>query len=148
MPDEVHDWIESAGHQWVTFNYEPWDPHTACEPTRAVSVSRGVAQDLFIAQFEELSESEPEKLLALVRRRTLRPSDLTFAAEALGRVSSGHAKHALLELLDHAAALVREGAIYGLAHHLDPAVRQALLEVALNDPSPGVRDAASELIEE
>ena len=50
----------------------------------------------------------------------LRPSDLTFVAEALGRLQdSDNARSVLIRLLGHEAALVREGAIYGLSHHLN-----------------------------
>lgn len=41
--------------------------------------------------------------------------------------------------------LVREGAVYGLAPHVtDPGMRDVLEAITVDDPSPGVRDAARE----
>jgi hypothetical protein len=54
---------------------------------------------------------------------------------------------ALLTLLASESALVREGAIYGLAHHDRPEVVQRLGKIATDDPSPGVRAAAADVLE-
>lgn len=98
--------------------------------------------------FEELAASHPERLIQLIFNGGLRPSDLTFAAETLGRVAEGRpAIRALLALLGHNSSLAREGAIYGLSHRLDvPEVREALALLSVSDPSPGVRDAASDVL--
>ncbi len=98
--------------------------------------------------FYRLAEEAPDQLIALVNANTLRPSDLTFAAEALGEVHSSPAKEALLRLLQNDAALVREGAVYGLADHLDEDARAALRRVGESDSSPGVRESALEVLAE
>ena len=85
---------------------------------------------------------------ALDRLAALEPADLTFAAEDLGRGEDHHMiRRALMPLLDHASAVVREGAIYGLTRHLTPEVCARLRDMAATDPSPGVRDAATEALE-
>lgn len=98
--------------------------------------------------FARLALEAPETLVVLLVSNMLRPSDLTFAAEAAGQISDSEMVRApLLALLNHEAALVREGAVYGLARHLSAEVRTRLQEVAGNDPSPGVREAARETLE-
>jgi len=58
------------------------------------------------------------------------------------------AKEALLNLLANESALVREGVVYGLSHHLDPVVAPTLRRIAETDPSPGVREAALEVLDQ
>lgn len=70
------------------------------------------------AYFEELCNTNPEELADLVISGQLRPSDLTFAAEWLGRSSSPRA-HSILESLaldEKQTPVAREGAFYGLLH--------------------------------
>jgi len=77
---------------------------------------------------------------------------MSHAAEILGRATAHRpadgAVWVLETLLEHASAPVREGAIYGLAYHLDPRVRQVLERVAREDASDGVREAAEETLED
>ena len=78
------------------------------------------------------------------------PTDLTFAAEALGSVAPVHRREAvdaLIAVIEHSKAYVREGAVLGLAGLL-PCVRaEALLRrVADQDPSPAVRDTAADAL--
>ena len=99
--------------------------------------------------FEELAQSDPDRLLRLISGNTLAFHDLTFAAEAAGRIATPDAVRALLELLKHHSPLVREGAVYGLAHHVDQGwVRMRLEFFAEKDPVAGVREAAAEALSE
>jgi HEAT repeat protein len=78
----------------------------------------------------------------------MKVSQLTFAAEELGEEAPEEiAVPALLPLLEHKSPVVREGAIYGLAHHLsNEKVKTKLDELAQKDTSPGVREAASDVL--
>lgn len=99
--------------------------------------------------YDELALRDPGALLKLISDGTLRVSRLTYAAEALRLVAdSAAARKTLLTLLDHPSRVVREGAIYGLATHLNDAVVVARLRhVAINDSSEGVRWVASDLLD-
>ncbi len=99
--------------------------------------------------FEYLAVHAPESLLALVTSGRLAVADLTFAAEVAGRVADGdRVRGALVPLLEHASAVVREGALYGLAHHLDGSTRERIQAIARRDSSVGVRTAAADLLDE
>ena len=107
--------------------------------------SWGPWQQPCAALFERLIEADPDELLRLVGEQILAPADLTFAAEALGQIKAASTVSTLIRLLAHPSPIVREGAIYGLALHLeDDRVPAKLLSVAGADPSPGVRAAAGE----
>jgi hypothetical protein len=97
--------------------------------------------------FELLAARFPHDLVKLIEQDRLEPSDLTFAAEALGRSNIGWlVRRALKPLLRHASAVVREGAIYGLQKHLNAEVRAALASVVNSDASPAVRNAAEDAL--
>jgi hypothetical protein len=101
------------------------------------------------AMFEYLAQTAPLELIRLASG--LRPSQLTFAAEWLGRSGDPRARLVLLGLLRHVSPLVREGAIYGLealGGEALAAARQQLAELTLPDvePSPGVLAAAREAL--
>ena len=101
--------------------------------------------------FEALARSSPGELISIIRENRAPDSRLTFAAEILGRdVPTPAAAIALLEILqDHRSPLVREGAVLGLAHHLDGiGVRQSLRAAAEGDPSLGVKRAAAEVLDD
>lgn len=76
-------------------------------------------------------------------------TDLTFAAEIAGcRINeSASVRPVLLDLLRHPDAIVREGAIYGIAHHLDDEVRMTLAMMSEYDPSGCIRECAREALE-
>lgn len=117
-----------------------------------------VAHDLEIVQpvdpeapsealFERLASDDPPRLLALLAS-DLEPAMLTFAAEIAGReLSSEDVVPPLMALLRHPSAVVREGAIYGLAHHPRDDVDRELLRLGADDPSTGVRTAANDVLE-
>lgn len=110
------------------------------EPARELAFSE--------AYFAALAEFDPASLVQILDRHDLRPSDLTFAAEAAGRARTDIVIEPLLRLLAHREPLVREGAIYGLALHLREDVRDVLRRVANEDTSPAVREAASEALDD
>jgi len=79
--------------------------------------------------------------------KKLEPWDLTFIAEMLGHRATPPL-HWLKLLTRHPSVLVREGAVYGLAPHVEVPWVQALLQsIASTDASKGVRDAAREALE-
>lgn len=104
-------------------------------------------------EFKRLAREDPLQLLALVQGGTLRVSDLTYAAEALGDIKTDHTIAAVLVLLrvtENPGPLVREGAILGLAEsplrHRDD-VGQHLSLLAKSDDSRGVRETVGEALE-
>ena len=100
------------------------------------------------AMFEHLAQCHPDQLLRLVNAQQLPPIELSFAAEAAGTLANSPAvRNTLLRMLRHGDAVVREGAIYGLARHVDEEILRELRQVAATDPSPGVQEAAANLIE-
>jgi hypothetical protein len=111
-------------------------------PLRFIEVSEPPSEALFT----RLAAEDPERLLAALRG--LAPHDLTFAAEALGAMAdTSRAQAALLQLLRHESALVREGAVYGAAKLLPSASLEVVLEeISKRDPSNGVRTAAADVL--
>ena len=96
--------------------------------------------------FEYLAIKYPESLLQLIASGRLNVEDLTFAAEIAGRIAKPEeVMRALRPLLSHSAAVVREGAIYGLATHLDDSLRVELRRISNEDASAGVRTAAADV---
>jgi hypothetical protein len=97
--------------------------------------------------FQRLVHRNPQRLIDLVTGGTLASEDLTFAAEILGHYTDSDAvRAALLPLLEHERAYVREGVVYGLGRHLDETVRARLALVAETDADLAVRDAAAEVL--
>jgi hypothetical protein len=80
----------------------------------------------------------------------MKPHDLTFALEALGglRPLSKEASDCLLRASMHESPIVREGAVYGMAHYVgDEDVAKRLAEMAQNDRHPSIQEAAAEALE-
>lgn len=101
------------------------------------------------AQFEYWAEHRPAALAEFLGRDE-NPGLLARAAWAAGRVHDPSLVHAaLLRLLESGEPLAQEGAVYGLAAHLDDAARSALRRV-IEAPgtSSGVREAAIEALEQ
>lgn len=100
------------------------------------------------AAFEFILAHDPSQLALLIKSRGLHPGDLTFAAEILGRsTESNRVRAVLVPLLRHEEAVVREGAIYGLAAHLDAVARDELSRLATSDRSAAVRTAAGDALD-
>lgn len=98
--------------------------------------------------FEELLVVDPARLVAYLGDTALDPTLLTYAAEIAGRIPGEAPVRPLLALLQHEKAYVREGALYGLALHLDaPGVREALAATMEGDRSETVRAVAGEQLE-
>lgn len=113
------------------------DTVTSSEPDQSANVFKEHCEDEFVF----LAEQNPGKLAELIRTLQGRPSLLTFAAEAAGRIANTSLAVAiLLPLLGQPDPVVREGAIYGLMPHLGLSLeaRDALRGMAQADPSPGV----------
>lgn len=125
-------------------------PHlTILSPTARIEVDTRWGSDLCEALFEFLARRFPADLLQLVRGNVLTPPALTFAAEIAGGTSNDAAvRDALIPLLRHESALVREGAIYGLRNDVHLTVKDTLKDLAERDPSLGVRQAASDVLDE
>lgn len=95
--------------------------------------------------FARLAAEDPSRLITMLGDGSLSNADLTFAAEEAGRCGDA-ACAALLALLGHESAVVREGAIYGLQRlEPSPTITDTLTRIAASDPSPGVRSAAAEV---
>jgi hypothetical protein len=80
---------------------------------------------------------------------SMAPEVLTFVAEEMGATRTAEEiVPALLQLLHHQDAAVREGVVYGLSYHLSEDVRSALRAVSENDENLDVRQAARSAISE
>ncbi len=72
---------------------------------------------------------------------------LTFIAEDLGKRTPPPLRY-LAALARHPSPIVREGAVYGMAPHVEvSSVRGMLKDISVRDESPGVREAAREALE-
>lgn len=103
------------------------------------------------AEMRRLAVADPLRLIRLIQSDAYSAAHLSYAAEILGEHTAGgpHASAAiacLCPLLTHARAIVREGAVLGLAHHLSDEIATALQRLADQDPSPGAREAAEEVL--
>jgi hypothetical protein len=99
------------------------------------------------ATFERWAESNHERLVYTLGRCDIPAGLLTYAAEHAGGMPTEKAEGPLLALLQHPSALVREGALLGIAEHMTPRVRFAVTSVALNDGNKAVRSLATSLLE-
>lgn len=98
--------------------------------------------------FEELAKNNPNILVKLIIQKKISSEDLTFAAEALGQIQdSNKVRATLLPLLNHNSPIVREGAIYGLANHINNDVKLKLEYIIKNDNSKGVKQTAIDILE-
>lgn len=124
-------------------------PHlSVLSPAARVAIDTKWGADLCESMFAYLAANYSQDLLRLVGSKLLPPPSLTFAAEISGTISDSPAvRAALIPLLNHSHALVREGAIYGLREHLDSTVMAKLASMAQCDLSPGVRQAAIDTLD-
>jgi len=102
---------------------------------------------------DHLALYEPLRLLELLKDPTLHDADLSFAAEKAGTINLPEVRVLLVELLEHESAVVREGAVYGLAASDDSIDDEKVLSALrrhwsdLHESSPGVRAAAVEVVQ-
>lgn len=101
-------------------------------------------------QFVWLAYHDPKSLVRLISSNTLEPFLLTFAAEHAGKMQDTRLLFQTLEvLLNHPSAIVREGAIIGLAScYHESKVRNLLSLLASHDPSPAIRTMTNEILEQ
>jgi hypothetical protein len=141
---EMHRRDRSAHLRLLTnlpYPYEGLDPHVA---QKLSTRWRQPCEEMF----EYLAEVYPTQLIALLGCNRLVAANLTFAAEIAGRIeNSALVRSALLPLLEHGDPVVREGALYGLAKHMDEETRRRVLQVGANDPNLEVRQAANDFLE-
>jgi len=101
--------------------------------------------DPCVLVFDMLVSHFPHELAKVISGGQLEPANLTFAAEAMGQCKDDDlVRNTLIPLLRHDEAIVREGAIYGLENHKNSDVSAVLSWMAQNDPSPCIRDLATE----
>ena len=107
--------------------------------------SNAPSEELFL----RLASEDPARLMAFVVSTTLRPGLVARAAELAGEALPAEVvAPALLGLLQHGTAVVREGALYGLRSHLGGDVLGPVAELAERDPNPGIRAVAASLVRE
>jgi len=121
-----------------------------------ISNWRQVVPAVFAREFSAICEElfvalAARSAVALVRLLTteglLDDVELSLAAEALGRAEDKKlVRRTLVPFLTHSSALVREGAIYGLAELGSSEVGLAIALVAKKDTHPGVRRAAGAIL--
>lgn len=93
--------------------------------------------------FEYLADHDKQELNNLLLNNQLMPEDLTFAAEIAGKTGDFIFENALIQLLNHPEAVVREGAIYGLIA-LDEEKSKEHFKCLINDPSAVIRKIINE----
>jgi hypothetical protein len=100
------------------------------------------------SRFKDLAHNNPQALYELLGSGRLSSVDLTFAAEAAGEliVLGERVRDILVALLHHSDAVVREGVLYGLSMGSIGQHRERIAKLAESDPSPGVRQAASDIL--
>lgn len=99
-------------------------------------------------EFTVMAESDPLRLVGLLSDGSLRPADLSSAAEAAGRIPRQDVVVlTLLKLLKHESAIVREGAVYGLCYYLpSDEIYSRFKELRSSDPSDGVRSVLEDIL--
>ena len=99
-------------------------------------------------ELQHMAESDPRNLVALIESETLGHVELTFAAEYLSAaIEAEGVVPCLLALLKHNAAVVREGALYGLAEAgSKPGVREAVAEVSRSDGHKALQHIAEGIL--
>lgn len=98
-------------------------------------------------QMYKLAKENPAKLMMEMVR--MGPPELIVAAEILGAWNNTPESRAcLIDLTKHINALVREGAVYGLTHSIEEPDNWEALEALRNDPSPDVREAVDDALED
>lgn len=96
--------------------------------------------------WRELAKNNPQRLLDLIASGRIPEHRITFALESAGYIESiepSKVADVVMPFLDHAKAVVREGAIYGLNECTkDERVRGKVAIMAASDPSPAIRQCS------
>lgn len=143
--------VRQTSYATYGFRSKRWS--SAATGPDVFSVENTEEEPISEQRLDEMALNDPERLFRLVRDGELLVPLLTFAAEALGQVPPAYypqASQLLRRLLVHSAAVVREGAIYGIAGLAErlPTVLEFVRPLAGDrEPSPGVREAAAEVLE-
>ncbi len=113
------------------------------------SLAEGSSKAVDASDFDSIAESNPKQLIRFLEAEQ-DIGNLTFAAEAAAGIEDSHlAVPVLLRLLEHESPIVREGIVYGLAGHIEVwDLGRAFKELVENDPSPGVREAAADALDD
>jgi hypothetical protein len=103
-----------------------------------------------LERIEAVAVEHPEDLVAEVACNR-EPVFLSDVGEALGLIPTRHfdiVVPALVDLLQHEQAFVREGALYGAASFWETSeeLRALIHKMAESDPSPAIRETAQDLI--
>jgi hypothetical protein len=112
---------------------------TCAEIERAENEASRVADELDWNWGEDSPQKTGNDVISFAKRM-----DAIDAAEGLA--DSTEARRVLLPFLQDGTAVCRESAIYALRNHINVTVREALREMSECDPSPGVRQAASDML--
>lgn len=106
-------------------------------------------------QMKAMATSNPQKLAKILSSPDADTHTLTFGAELLGEEVTNEelVLSVLRRLLKHVNAVVREGAVAGIAsfyYERKPPqdILNRLAEMKLNDPSPAIKDYAASLMED
>lgn len=105
--------------------------------------------DLMHMPIAQLETIDIQAMVNLLFNRNVRSACLTFAAEIAGKrwPNDQRVYVALAHLLTHESPVVREGALYGLAHFkMDAGMMHSLNEIAQHDVSKTLREIAAELV--
>lgn len=99
--------------------------------------------------FGRYARTDPFALERVLRSFDVEPSLITYAAEAVALVAvpTQSLLAALVALLHHPKAYVREGACYGARPHLDQ-LRDVLQRVARDDENATIREIAQDILED
>lgn len=100
--------------------------------------------------FAHLAAVDPFALATWIASGDLKPTQLTFAAEHMGRAGDGVrwlVVATLVPLLSHTHVYVREGAMMGLTQYAaDDDVRPMFERIAMSDESETLRGMAEEIL--
>ena len=100
------------------------------------------------AAFEYIAQNNILQLAEIITNSNLDNCDLTFAVETFGhKTEDGQlARDTLFHLLFSDSALIREGVIYGLEHHIDRKISSAFKYMLQNDPNKSIKLILKEIL--
>jgi len=93
------------------------------------------------------SNLAPGEIVKRIEQGSMSAPQLVNAIESLANTDDGFVVVTLKQLLAHDSSIVREAAVEALGAHGSDDVLELLREIAHGDPSPGVRQAAQDVID-